>query len=273
MTAKLLAVLRLLLIAYVAWAALVWIFQRELLYPRRGLPQAESMVEALGGERWWLELPDGRVEAWFLPSPADGPAPAVIMAHGNAELIDHLAPLVTSLQARGASLLLVEYPGYGRSEGSPSQASIEAAFAAARARLVARDDVDDARLAYFGRSLGSGAVCRLAAVHPPAALVLQSPFRSVRSFASSFLLPGFLVRDPFDNLAVVAGLEAPVFVAHGTRDRVVPVDHGRALADAARDGRFSAWPAGHNDMPPDPTAYWAEVAAFLVEAGVLAAAP
>jgi hypothetical protein len=272
-TAKLLAVLRLLVIAYVAWAALVWIFQRELLFPRRGLPQAESMVEALGGERWWLELPDGRVEAWFLPAPTEGPAPAVIFAHGNAELIDHLAPLVTSLRTRGASLLLVEYPGYGRSEGSPTQGSIEAAFEAAHARLVARDDVDDSRLAYFGRSLGSGAVCRLAAAHPPAALVLQSPFTSVRSFASGFLLPGFLVRDPFDNLAVVSTLDAPVLVAHGTRDRVVPVAHGRAVAEAARDGRLSERPAGHNDMPPDPTAYWAEVAAFLTEAGVLTAAP
>lgn len=259
--------LRLIAIAWVLWAALAWLFQRELLYPRRGLLQAPELVLSLGGERWWLDTPGGRVEAWYFPAGGDGRAPAAICAHGNGELIDHAAPLLADFRALGVGVVLVEYPGYGRSDGSPSQRAIEAAFLAARERLVARPEVDAERLIYFGRSLGSGAVCALAAAHPPAALVLHSPFTSVRSFAPGMLLPAVLVRDPFDNLSLASELTAPLLVLHGEADSIIPVAHGRALARAASDGRCVEYPGGHNDVP---RSFWGELRAFLERARVVA---
>src|SRR5690606_14605281 len=98
----------------------------------------------------------------------------------------------------GLAVLLVEYPGYGRSGGSPSEASITRAALAAYDRLVARADIDPARIVLHGRSLGGGVVAVLSDARAAAALVLESSFTGVTAFASGMLLPPLLVRDPFD---------------------------------------------------------------------------
>ena len=83
------------------------------------------------------------------------------------------------------------------------------------------------------------------------------------------LLPGFLVRDPFDNLAAVRAFEGPVLIVHGRQDDVIPFAHGVALSREIRNGHFVAYEAAHNDFPRDPHAYWSDVAEFLREHGVL----
>jgi hypothetical protein len=103
-----------------------------------------------------------------------------------------------------------------------------------------------------------------------AALVLQSTFTSVRSFAWRYLMPPFLVRDPFDNLAAVRGFTGPVLVIHGRRDGIIPFRHGEALAAAAREGSLVPLECGHNDCPPDWSAYLDILEAFLRGEGLLA---
>jgi hypothetical protein len=169
----------------------------------------------------------------------------------------------------GASILLVEYPGYGRSEGEPSERSIRETMLAAYDWLGARPEVDARRVVGFGRSLGAGAVCTLVGHRPLAALVLQSGFTSVRAFARERWLPGFLVRDPFDNAAALARHDGPALILHGTRDDVIPYAHGRELARAARRGKFISYACAHNDCPPDLAAMWSEIGAFLGEHRVL----
>jgi len=159
----------------------------------------------------------------------------------------------------------VEYPGYGRSAGSPSQKSITQTFLAAYDALSNRKDVDPSRIILFGRSLGGGAVCALAARRPSAALILMSTFTSARAFAKRYLAPSFLVRDPFDNLAVVKNYPAPVLILHGRRDTVIPFSHGVELHRAARQGTLIAYEAGHNDCPPDWKVFWRHVRSFLRE--------
>ena len=171
--------------------------------------------------------------------------------------------------AMGVGLLLVEYPGYGRSAGSPSQESISETFTRAYDTLAARPDVDPTRIAFFGRSLGGGAVCDLAAKRPAAALILMSSFTSVRSFAIRYLAPSFLIRDPFDNLAAVRNYPGPVLVIHGDSDEVVPFSHGQALHAAARNGKMIVYPAGHNDCPPDWAVFWRDIENFLRAEGIL----
>jgi hypothetical protein len=169
----------------------------------------------------------------------------------------------------GVGLLLVEYPGYGRSAGSPSQESISETFIKAYDRLAARQDVDASRIVLFGRSLGGGAVCDLALKRPSAALILMSCFKSVSAFAVRYLAPAFLIRDPFDNLSVVRQYPGPVLVIHGNFDEVVPFSHGRALHAAAPNGKMIAYPAGHNDCPPDWAVFWRDVEEFLRTHGIL----
>jgi len=268
-----LAVLLVIVSGYVVYCCVAFVTLREVLFPRSAIEvPLQDPQDIPGVERMWIPTAHGRVEAWFLspePIPDDGPAPAVIFAHGNAELIDFWPEILQPFRPLGVGVLLVEYPGYGRSEGSPSQASITEAFTAAYDVLVAREDVDASRIILFGRSLGGGAVSALAAERPSAALILMSSFTSVRAFTSRYRFPGFLIRDPFDSLSVVRSYRQPVLVIHGTRDSVVPYDQGVALYQAAPRGAMISYSMGHNDGPPSWDQFWEDMERFLNEAGII----
>jgi len=248
------------LLIVVAVAALylggVWGLQRSVLYPR---PPAPEVPEPLppGGKLVWLGA-DRSTEAWLLRPSSPPPHPVVVFTHGNGELIDHWLRPFRALTDAGLAVLLLEYPGYGRSGGSPSQESITAAAVAAYDFLAAEPGIDAGRIVAYGRSLGGGAACALALQRKLAALILESTFTSVRDMASRLGAPGSLVRDPFDNLAAVRALDLPMLVIHGERDGIVPVSHGEALAEAA-GVELVRLPCGHNDCPRP----WRAILAFL----------
>lgn len=258
-------------VGYLAYGALSFFAQRSLIFPGRHMRAPEGgRADSRSLRRTWLETTSGRSEAWLLPAARSTPGPALLFAHGNAELIDDWPELLSGAPRLGTSLLLVEYPGYGRSEGSPSEASIRETMIAAYDWLAAQPEVDRTRIVGFGRSLGGGAVCTLVGQRDLAALVLQSTFTSVRAFARSRWLPGFLVRDPFDNLAALERYPGPVLVMHGDRDDLIPHAHGQALARIAKRGRLVTYRCGHNDCPPSYDAMWRDIGSFLDEHGILA---
>jgi pimeloyl-ACP methyl ester carboxylesterase len=179
-----------LLVAWLVWAAIIFLAQRRMIFPgRSAAPLAEG--ESLPGARLHLiELPDARVEAWWLP-PAEGaarPAPAVIFTHGNMELVDEWVGSFEPLRRAGAGVLLVEYPGYGRSTGVATERSVTAAMVAAYDLLAGMSaEVDPARIVAFGRSVGGGPAAALARERPLAALVLNSSFTGVGALRAPLL--------------------------------------------------------------------------------------
>ena len=258
-------ILLLVVVTYAAWCVIVFLAQRWLQYPGVSLVPPARPPDIPGLET--LEIPTsfGRVEAWYLPAspPPSGPGPALVHFHGNNELIDDWARLVGGLNRRGVAVLLVEFPGYRRSDGKPSQGSITETALAAYDLLASRSEVDGDRIISYGRSLGGGAACQLARHRPVAALALTSTFTSVRHFSRHYLVPGFLTRDPFDNRAVVSSFAGPVLITHGRQDVTIPFSHGVALADASPRARLVAHEATHNDCPPDFEAHWDDVVGLL----------
>lgn len=242
------ALLLLPVIAVATWAGAAWALQRSVLFPA---PPASSVSPAAARPSIeTIHLGPDRVEAWFMAAQGvTGPAPVIVFTHGNGELIDHWIDAFSAMAREGVSVLLVEYPGYGRSGGTPSEASITRAMLAAWDTLAARPDVDSDRIVAWGRSLGGGAACALASHREVAALVLESSFTGVRPLARRFGIVGPLVRDPFDNLSVVAAFDRPVLVLHGERDGMIPAGHGVALDRAALDSEIVLLPCGHNDCP------------------------
>jgi hypothetical protein len=272
-----------LLVKTIAWAIIfyciycifLFLMQRSILFPRSQIPKPPEEDPAgniAGLEKIWLKTETGIIEAWFLPpvySQGALPAPAVIFGHGNAELIDYWPEALKNFSRMGIGLLLVEYPGYGRSSGTPSEQSIRQTFVAAYDALVSRKEVDPSRIVLFGRSLGGGAVCALALERPSAALILMSTFTSVQSMASKFWVPNFLVRDPFNNLDAIKRYRGPVLVIHGQHDSIIPSAHAANLHKAANNSTLITYSAGHNDCPPDWNRFWKDIKLFLTDNGII----
>ena len=258
---------------YLAYCVLLFVLQRHMMFPRSLIepmgitPDASSGVETI-----WLQTRVGKTEAWFVPPAPEFRRqlyPVIIFAHGNAELIDFWVQELHPLKRLGVGLLLVEYPGYGRSQGRPSQESITDVFVAAYDHIRTRPDIDPERIILMGRSIGGGAVCQLAARRPAAALILMSTFTSARAFAPKYLVPGFLVKDPFDNLAVLQSFQAPVLIIHGQTDEIIPFVHAKRLHQSAPQARLVAYPCGHNDCPPGWDIFWKDIEGFLRDSKLL----
>ena len=257
-------------IAYALYGVLVFALQRRLIYPGRAIrvtgPPPVGVVPIT------IVTATGRGAAWFMPPLQRSRGerrPVVICFHGNGEVIDFLPEQFEGFVRLGMGVLLVEYPGFGRSTGNPTEESITETAVAAYDAVLQREEVDPERVVIFGRSLGGGAACALAARRPSRALILQSAFTSTRPFARNFLAPGFLLRDVFDNAAVVAGYRQPLLLVHGSSDTIVPVGHSRLLQRLAPNARLVEFPCGHNDFPPDWREFYRVVTVFLQETGVL----
>jgi fermentation-respiration switch protein FrsA (DUF1100 family) len=239
--------------------------EEEMLFPAPPAPAEPALAD--GVQRIWIETGESRVEAFLLSARGgEAPRPLVLYAHGNGELVDSWLDAFEPLRARGVAVLLVEYPGYGRSGGTPSEASVRDAFAAAYDWALAQPDVDRERIIGYGRSLGGGAMGALAKERPLAALILESTFTSVGDVAHDTIgVPAFLVRNAFGTLDVVRGFRGPVLVLHGDADASIPVAHAHRLAEAAPHAELEILRCGHNDCPRP----WNRIARFLSERGLL----
>lgn len=246
-----------------AYWLLLFLVQRAMIYPA---PAPGGFARPADAQQIWLNTPAGATEAWFLPPHNTGsrPAPLILFAHGNAELIDHWAAAFSEPRDWGMAVLLVEYPGYGRSAGRPSQETIGRTFEAAFDWARAQPGIDTGRVVLYGRSLGGGAVAALSLTRPAAALILESSFTTTAALALRFLAPPFLVRDRFDNLTAIGKFRGPRLILHGDHDEIIPTSHGRRLA-AAAGVPVELLPCGHNDCERP----WPQIHRFLVREGMI----
>ncbi|MFI9008054.1 alpha/beta hydrolase [Actinosynnema sp. NPDC053489] len=224
-------------------------FQRRLVFLPGGGPLPAAGEVLPGGRDVALTTADGlRLAAWYFPV-ADARA-TVLVAPGNAGHRGLRAPLARALTARGLAVLLVDYRGFGGNPGAPTEAGLALDVRAAREFLVGAVGVPPERLLYLGESLGAAVAAELAVEHPPAGLVLRSPFTDLASVGARhypFLPVRWLLRDEFATARHVARVAAPVTVVHGTADSVVPPEQSRAVAAAGRARTVEVPGADHND--------------------------
>ena len=234
--------------------ALVWMFQRTLIYFPFGQVSEPPDVGLAAAEVVTFPTADGlTLRGWFVPS-LDAPlAYTVLVLNGNAGNRAYRAPLAVSLQQQGLQVLLFDYRGYGGNEGRPTETGLRADARAARSYLLARGDVDASRLIYFGESLGTALAVGLAAEHPPAGVILRSPFRSLVEVGQThypFLPVRFLLQDRFAAIDDIPRVTCPVLVLAGDRDRIIPLNQSRRLYEAVTSAKELVILAGadHNDV-------------------------
>ena len=256
--------------AYLAFLTALFLLQSSYIYPgarNRVDPRAPTIN---GAELYRIATPRGSVDALLLPArAAAAPQPLVIFAHGNGELIDYWVSSLDGFRERGIHVLLVEYPGYGRSSGAPSEGSIRVALDGAYDRVAQDPRVDRSRIFGFGQSLGGGAICQLARDRPLRALILQSTFTSLDTFTAAYWAPAWLLRDHFDSLQAVRAFPGPVLVIHGRHDGLIPWQQGQRLAAAAAHSTFRLYDCGHLCWDPGRLPFWQDATPFLEQAGIL----
>jgi hypothetical protein len=222
---------------------------RSLLYfPSR----AVTRPHGLDPEDLFLATDDGeRLHAWWVAA-SGSPRGHILFCHGNAGNIASRGAYARILSAAGFDVLLFDYRGYGRSSGRPTETGTYRDARAALARLRDRSGVRPERTLYLGESLGAAVALELALEAPPAGVILQSAFTSVRDMAREVLplVPRTVVPDAYPSLRLIPRLASPLLVLHGEHDDIVPVAHGRALFAAARSPkRLEVLArAGHNDL-------------------------
>jgi fermentation-respiration switch protein FrsA (DUF1100 family) len=231
----------------------LWVVQRRLMYFPMGEVLAPADAGASRVEPVVFPTSDGlTLHGWFFPA---APSPArftIVVFNGNAGNRSYRAPLGAALQARGHAVLLFDYRGYGGNPGTPTERGLREDARAARAFVMGRPDVDRERVAYFGESLGTGVAVTLAAEHPPAALVLRSPFTSMVDVGRVHypILPvRWFLRDRYASSERIARIGSPLLVIAGDRDGVIPLEQSQRLYDAAPSPKKLLIVSGadHND--------------------------
>ncbi len=253
--------------------AVLVVFEDKFIFvPSRGAPAGWDRPD-LGVERCYIATSDGvRLHAWWHPGAGATSAdehPVLLWFHGNAGNISHRDENLTMLTRRGLAVLIIDYRGYGLSEGRPTETGFYRDGEAAWRYLVEERGIDPERIVCFGRSLGGAVALDVALKHKVAGLVLESVFASVPAMARRNLLTlpvAPLARNKFDSLRRIPDLQVPLLLIHGRRDRIVPIEQGMAVYEAApdEDKRLHVVEsAGHNDLPfvADPP-YWQALTKF-----------
>lgn len=233
--------------------ALLWLFQRRLIYLPDTSPVPPAAEVLAGAEDVTLTTSDGlELGAWYVPAGDGGRDITVLVANGNGGNRAGRAPLAHELARAGFDVLLFDYRGYGDNPGSPSAAGLGRDAVAAYTYLVDERDITPNRLLYFGESLGAGVITGLAATHPPAGLLLRSPFVSLAEVGRRhypFVPVGLLLRDEYPLADQLAEVAVPTTVVYGTADSIIPPAQSRDVAEAAAGPvevvEISG--AGHND--------------------------
>ena len=207
-------------------------------------------------------LPDGtKISLHFFK--AEKPKFYIIYNHGNAvDLGTTQLHLMNAKDVLQCSILAYDYPGYGTSEGTPSEKSVFAAADAAYTYLK-KQGIKDSQIIIWGRSVGSGPATYLAAKYPVAGLILESPFKSAFTVVTKIPIVPF---DKFDNIGAIDSINCPLLVMHGTNDHIIPFSHGKDLYEAARQPKYNLWVknADHNNLELiGDIQYWMAIKKFI----------
>ena len=257
--------LRNLAVLYLAFVGLVYLLQRKLQYfpdPTVVTPPYDPKYQGIKTVK--LTTTDGlHLFSWYWPERL--PLTLVIF-HGNAGHRGHRLDWIDNLHKLGYGVFVLDYRGYGGSEGSPTEQGF---YHDAEAALQWLDENRIQNLVYVGESLGCAVAVEMAERRPPVALILQSAFSSALDVARNvypYLPVRLLMKDRFDSKPKIAKVRCPVLFIHGERDSIVPPKMGRALYEAANEPK--SWllipDANHNDLPwVGGKTYWEGIQRFL----------
>ena len=237
-------ILGLVLAAYLAGGVLLYTLQdRFIYYPTPALKATPADLN-MPFEDVTFHTPDGvKLHAWFVPGTATGD-PVVLVLHGNDGNIGQRVGTVRQLRGLGLAVLIIDYRGYGRSEGKPSETGLYADARTAWEYLTIERGYAPGRVVLLGRSLGGAVATRLAwsladqGRERPAGLIVESSFTSLVDMGQlqyPYMPIRLLARQRFDSIGRIGEVGVPVLISHSVEDEFIPVQQARRLYAAAAE--------------------------------------
>ncbi len=247
------SIMRILIIALVTYLVVcfaVFLIQSKLIFiPSRKIDSTPDDINR-AYEPVLLKTADRvSIAGWFIPHErARGTA---IFFHGNAGNISHRLVTIHALHELGLNTLIVDYRGYGESEGAPSEKGLYADAEAAWQYVVDEKGESPDRIVLVGRSLGGAVAIELASRHTPGVLIVESTFTSLVDVAKEhfpFLPTSLLLRHRFPSINRIGKIDCPKLILHGRDDTLIPIEIGRTLFEAASEPKaFIETPGEHNN--------------------------
>jgi uncharacterized protein len=203
----------------------------------------------VGAQDVWLTSKDGvKLNAWWFPQPVA--RYATLFLHGNAGNVTHRLDHAEAAKQAGSAILVLDYRGYGRSEGRPSERGLYQDADAAYDELIRRG-YPPSRIILHGESLGTAVATELASRRECAALILESPLASLSRMATQVIpVLGPMLAHGFNTERRIREVRVPLLIIHGDADEIVPFSQGRAVYERANQPK-TFWQvngAGHNDL-------------------------
>ncbi len=225
--------------------------EKFIFYPTPKIEQTPADVGLLFDDIFFASSGGLRLNGWFVPHP--GADITLLWFHGNAGNISHRLENIRLLHDKvGINIFIFDYRGYGRSAGKVSETGTYEDGEAALEYLRARADVDPEKIVFFGRSLGAAVAAEITTRQQCMALILESPFASVREMARvalPFLPVGPFLSTRYDTVEKIKKVRVPLLVLHGDQDEIVPFAQGRKVFEAAPEPKefYAIRGAHHND--------------------------
>jgi fermentation-respiration switch protein FrsA (DUF1100 family) len=231
----------------------LWLRWREpgmIYYPMRAIDETPAQRGWRFDDVWLTASDRVRINGWFVPGDRDGRL-TVLLFHGNAGNISHRFEKLAILRELGANVFIIDYRGYGRSEGKPDESGTYRDAQAAYEYLTKERKLDPRTIVVYGESLGSAVAVNLASSAPVGGVVIEEAFTSISDVGQRmfpFLPVRWLVRNKYDTLSKIGRLNAPLLILHSRDDEYFSMRHAeRLLASAREPKQLVELRGGHND--------------------------
>lgn len=241
-----------------------------IFFPSRGFSFVPSDFNLEFNDIFFMDEQNTKLHGWYVPAPDS--RTVILFFHGNGgNISDCLDNVVRINQQLNCDVFIVDYPGYGKSLGNPTEKTLLACGKAAIKKLDELLIGKNKKIIYFGHSMGGAVAVDMALSHPCDGLVMESTFTSIPDVAFGLFpsLPlGGLIRTKFDSINKIPKVHCPILVIHGTKDSVIPFSHGKKLFDAATGTAQKAFYAvtggDHNDTYlVDGDSYFEQLGSFI----------
>jgi len=243
-------------VAYCLVLLVLLFLENMLVYPAPRYPEGDWQATWLEHEDVSFNSADGtKLHGWYVEHPQ--PKAVVLYCHGNGTHVAYIAEFLAEMRDEfQVSIFAFDYRGYGRSEGKPAEKGILEDADAAQEWLAKRAGIETKDVVLMGRSLGGGIALHLAAENGARGVILQNTFTSLHDAAASnypWVPVRLLMRNRYDSLSRISRYSGPLFISHGTADRIIPFAHGQKLFAAATGPKefFEIAGGDHNDSEPE----------------------